>query len=320
MINFYQQPHIFVVFRPGAAGNFISNLIDNILNQNFNSLKISNSGHVHYNSIVERKRADKDYLSFGAGLSGTDPNFFTEEERIKYYKDGIDGGDYLNQTYVTWTHAFYNIPIYRSLFPNSKILVINDDSLKERLISMVMHVNKNHFSRDDQSPFPFRNRIKPKIFKAMAVKDMFSKSYPGKKYVKGYADLDLSMMYKTFLKIQGLEKYLDQNLETIVPYHDDNTNTLLTIAERKAEFSVGRQHAAQSDISIDFNNILTKSLTPIVGAFETVFSRTLSTTEIEYVKSALNEYVESQNHDLIKNPIEYINGIKEKADTIVSAF
>ncbi len=320
MTSFYQQPHIFVVFRPGAAGNFISNLIDNILNQNLEGLKISNSGHVHYNSIVERKRSDKDFLSFGSGLMGTDLGFFSEEEKIEYFKRNIDNSDYTNRPYVTWTHAFNNIPIYRELFPNSKILVINDHTIGERLTALIMHVNKNHFSNDDQSPFPKKDRIKPKIFKVMAVKENFYKSYPDKKYQSGHLYLDMSLLYKSFLYIQGLDPYLSEDLTTKIQYHDNNSNTTLNFIEKKAQFSIGIEYADLANTSIDFSDIMNKSSAKIIQAFELILERSLSNSESQYVTQLLSDYVASQDQQIISDPVGYLKEVKEKADTIVSAF
>jgi hypothetical protein len=313
--NFYNQPHIFVIFRPGAGGNFISGLLDNLLRQNFNTLKISDSGRAHYNNIVERKKVGKDYLSFGSGLHFADPEFFTLEEKIQFYKNGIDNSDYLNQPYVTWTHAFENIPIYRSLFPNGQILSINEDTLKERLTALIMHVNKNHFSNDNQYPFPAEYQHKPELFKELITKDVFSRSYPGKIYQPGHLDLDKLMIYRHFLKYHKLEKYLDYDLAAKIPYEDNGSG-----AFKKAHFSVNRHYVSLCSTEINFGDILTRSTDKIVREFETILKRQLSSQELQYMAHSLNEYIKSQNSDIISDPKKYLDDIKEKADMIVSAF
>ena len=313
--NFYNQPHIFVIFRPGAGGNFISGLLDNLVQQNFNTLQISNSGHAHYTDIVERKRVGEDYLSFGSGLHFAEPEFLTLEEKIQFYKNGIDNSDYLNQPYVTWTHSFENIPIYRSLFPNGQILSINEDTLKERLVGLIMHVNKNHFSNDNQFPFPAGYQNKTNHFKELIIKGVFSKSYPGKIYQAGHLDLDSLLIYKYFLKFHKLKKYLDYDLSAKIPYDDDGSGESKT-----AQFSVNRHYVSLCSTEINFGDILTRSTDKIVREFETILKRPLSDHELQYALISLDGYVKSQNSDIITDPKKYLDDIKEKADTIVSAF
>lgn len=317
MTNFYNQPHIFVVFRPGSGGNFISGLLDNLLQQTFNTLQISDSGRAHYNNIVERKRAGKDYLSFGSGLLFADPKFSTVEEKIQFYKNGIDKSGYLNQPYITWTHSFANIPIYRSIFPNAQIISISEDTLRERLTGLIMHVNKNHFSTDNQFPFPMEHQIKPQLFKATVIPDVFSISYPGKIYQSGHLDLDRLMLYRYFLKSCKLEKYLDYDLESKIPYEDTGE---LTLAKNIGQFSIDRHYIGLCSSVINFSDILAGSADNIVREFESILKRQLSDHELQYVLLSIYRYVKSQNSAIITDPRKYLNDIKEKADTIVSAF
>jgi hypothetical protein len=319
MTNFYNQSHIFVVFRPGAGGNFISSLLDNLLQQNFNTLKISDSGRAHYNNIVERKRAGKDYLSFGSGLFFADPKFSNLEEKIQFYKNGIDNSGYLNQPYITWTHSFKNIPIYRSIFPNAQIISISEDTLRERIAGLIMHVNKNHFSTDNQFPFPAEHEIKPQLFKATVIPDVFSISYPGKIYQPGHSDLDRLMLYRYFLKSCKLDKYLDYDLEAKIPYEDTGSGELI-LTKNIGQFSVDRHYISLCSSVINFSDILAGSADKIVREFETVLKRPLSEHELQYVLLSIYGYVKSQNSAIIADPKKYLDDIKEKADMIVSAF
>lgn len=317
MTNFYNQSHIFVVFRPGSSGNFISGLLDNLLQQNFNTVKLSDSGRAHYNNIVERKRVGRDYLSFGSGLHFTDPTFSTVEEKIQFYKDGIDSSDYLNQPYATWTHSFGNIPIYRSLFPNGQILSITEDTVRERLAGLIMHVNKNHFSNDNQAPLPAEDRIKPQLFRSAVILDAFSKLYPGKIYQPGHLDLDRLMMYRCFLKVSNLEKYLDYDLDTKIPYEDNGSGDL---TKKIGQYSVDRHHISLCSAIITLGDILTSSTDKIVREFEIILKRRLTEQELQCVDQSIDEYVKSQNSEIIINPKKYLDAVKEKADMIVSAF
>lgn len=318
--SFYNQPHVFVVFRPGTGGNFISNLIDNLMSQSLSDVKISSSGHVHYNSIVERKRSGIDHLSCGSGLPGMDIQFFSPEEKINYFKKKIDMSDYQDKPYITWTHSFDNIPVYKSLFPNCRIMVINDDTLQERLTSLIMNINKNHFSSDSQTPFLKEDKIRPTVFKIKIIANTFSRLYQSKEYQSGHIDLDMFLMYSCFLRIHGLEKYTGMSYDSIIPYEDTATNTELNFLESNAQFSIGRQFISQCDSFLNFRDILTKSAEEVIESVEIVMGRSLDNHEVDYIKLSLDKYVDSQNSVIVNDPLRYIASIKEKADTIVSAF
>lgn len=318
--TFYDQAHIFVIFRPGAAGNFISNLLDNLLNNKSSSIELSSTGHAHYNSIVEHKRLGIDYLSLGSGLPGNDSSFFNEEDKIKFYKEKISAGHYENKRYITWTHNFSNIPLYKSIFPNCKILIINDDTLKERLISMVMNINKNLFSPDDQLPLTVNDRRRPKIFKRKLINDYFSRCYPTKVYQKGHKDLDLHLLYSSHLSAYNINKHYNADLNAVIDYEDDNRDPSLSYIERKIQYSVGREYINHADAKIEFQDILGRSVTNIATSLELILDKKLTHDELIYLESALEKYVLAQDRTLLEDPRKYLEQVKEKADTTVSAF
>jgi hypothetical protein len=315
--TFYDQSHIFVVFRPGAAGNFVSGVIDSLLSKQLSELSFSTSGHAHFNSIVERKKLGIDYVSLGMGLSGVDQGFYTEEEKMEYYKDKINSANYENKRYVTWTHDIRNIPLYKSLFPNSKILVITSDTFRERLISLVMALKKNYFSDDNQLPLPPNVRAKPRILKRKVIKEFFAKNY-SKKYEPGNNDLDLFLLLQGHILAHKLN--LDTDLDSIIPYDDDDTDPSLSFMERKIQYSMGHDYTKQADSIIKFGDILNGNVQELLARIESILGQSLSSDEISYVSDSLNKYIKSQDTVLISSPMSYVESLKEKADTIVSAF
>lgn len=317
--NFYLQPHIFVVFRPGAAGNFLSSMIDNLSLKKLDNISLSNGGHAHYNSIVERKKFGIDYIALGNGIIGVDRQFLTDEDKLNYYKEKIDSANYENRSYVTWSHDFTNIPLYKKLFPACKILVIKEDTFRQRLISMIMAINKNHFRDDQQIPLIPADRVKPIIYKKTFISTVFSRYYPEKTYKEGYIDLDKHIMYQSHLFCQGLGNYDKTLLDSNIPYIDDNTNPNLTFIERRAQHSIGFNFSEFADEYVSFNDILTANPENILISIENILDRELTMEEKEYARKSLGNYKESQDQTLLEDPLTYLDIAKEKADKIMSA-
>ena len=318
--NFYQLPHIFVVFRPGAAGNFLSGLIDNVDSHNLGKILLSSGGHAHYNSIVERKKLGIDHISLGMGIAGVDQHFFSDDEKVEFYREKINSTNYENKRYVTWTHNFTNIPLYKKLFPACKILVIKEDTLRERLVSMIMAINKNHFSKDQQMPIPPLDRIKPEIYKKTFISNNFLKYYPNKIYKVGHDDVDKHVMYQSHLECQGLANYNQSLLDRKIDYLDDNKNPSLTFFERRAQHSIGFHHSENVDHHIRLLDILSANTDNIIHAIEFLLDRSVNVAEKAYIIESVVNYKNSQDQCLLKDPYEYLFLTKEKADNIVSAF
>lgn len=316
--NIYTQPHIFIVFRPGCAGNFISNVLESLTNNQLNDISLSANGHAHFNATVERKKLGIDHLSMGAGLSGIDPEFFSNAEKIKYYRNKIDTTDYENKPYVTWTHNYENILLYQFAFPNSKILTITSDTFNERILSLIMAVKKNCFSGDSQLPLVPKARIKIKILKKKLISESFRKYYRDKKYVSGHDDLDLFLIIQGHLDAHKLN--LNTNLDSIIPYEDDDSDKTLSDIKRKIQYSIGIGNTELATSKIKFADILGKDTKTISIALETLLGRVITDREFTYLETTLGQYIKGQDQLLLSNPIAYISMLKEKADTIVSSF
>ncbi len=317
--SLYDREHVFVVFRQGAAGNFISNILDNILNDRLQTIQISTSGHAHFNSIVERKRLGADYLCLGSGLT-IEGMFFNDQEKINYFKERIYLTDYENKRYVTWSHNFANIPLYKLLFPNGKVIAITDDTLKERLVGLLMGINKNYFSSDDQLPVGPNGRISPRLFKRKIVSDYFSKYYPGKKYQEGHKDLDVYIMCRSHLYLHELEQYLGSDLNMVIPHHDDNSNMSLSAIEKMSQHSMAYNNVQLSDCKIKFGDLLDKKINVLQPIIETALGRSLTEQEASYFSTSVDEYIRRQDQKILYDPMGYMEELKSKADTIVSGF
>jgi len=318
MTSFYDQEHLFVVFRPGSSGNFVSNLLDNIINDNLTNIQVSESGHAHHNSITERKRAGTDFLSFGVGILGMDRRFFSIDEKITYYKKGIEQSNYENKMYVTWSHNFENIPIYKSIFPRCKILVITDDSLLERLVSLIMNINKNFFSDDQKLPFANKDLFKQEIFRRKLIKEVIDNHNAiSQEHLR---QIGAALAYQFHISAQRLDKYLSADLEAPVPYLDDGTDPTLTYLEKRIQYSAGRINISNADSSLRLLDIIKGSSETIKTAFEKLLGRHLTEAELSYIADSINMYVARQNQEIISDPVQYLNVIKERSAILIKNY
>jgi hypothetical protein len=127
--------HIFVVFHPGAGGNFIASLAHSLINPG-RTIEFSSRGSAH--NLISDKLNMTDYLSYSTFPILNRPQSPAEEYAlsIKNNKDR-----YSSRT-VSWTHDFENIELYSKVFSKARILVATQDSIYEKLVVTAMHVLK----------------------------------------------------------------------------------------------------------------------------------------------------------------------------------
>lgn len=144
----FLRDQTFVVFHPGASGNFLSNLIRNLKNNSTSNIKIAQSGSCHTMSADVQKEIE--LFSCGVFLAQqVKIKPYSFDNRVSYYRDQIlQHADPNINTGVSWTHDFTNIPVYRSLFPNSKILVVTQESPEEKMCVTILQQLKNILSED----------------------------------------------------------------------------------------------------------------------------------------------------------------------------
>lgn len=129
MSSFFDLPHIFVVFPLGASGNFIANIITRTFNRNFLDLQLSSTGNAHANSTSKLDSSDV----ISCGLRYKMPMFNSFEEKLEHYKTEIEKKHCADTDIkITWSHDFSNIPLYKTLFPNCKILAVTTASNKRK--------------------------------------------------------------------------------------------------------------------------------------------------------------------------------------------
>jgi len=319
MSDFFKQPHIFVVFFPGSSGNLISSMLDSLITPR-ESVIISTSGHAHNNSINERKKKGTDFLSMGSGIVSK-MQFASNEEKLNYYKEKILQSDYdASKRYVTWSHDYSNIPLYNSLFPNAKILTISSNTLRERLIAMLLKVNKNSFCMDNELPataedIALIDRAKKYIL-ALTIRKYYGihcRQVPDE-----LQDTDLLkyLTYRFYYDTFEFGKF--ESLHSTVPNisarikFDPETNDMVLSDPKPLKIEGIRNH-----YEISFDDILTNS-DKIPMVFEHLLDRELTNTDRAQIKETLIQYIEKQEPLILADPMLYINMYKERADKIIS--
>lgn len=317
MKSFFNLPHVFVVFYPGSSGNLISNLIDNLVNQNLSSVNVANAGHVHNNSIVDRKLQGTDYLSMGSGF-GSEDVFKSPAEKLEFYKNKIENADYeQDRRYVTWTHDFENIPLYKSLFPNARIIAIDSCTFGERLTAMIMNINKNFFSENKKLTFTDDEiRYIERGLRAIII--FATKKYYGIDLaqagfsIRQYPEFMKHLMYKFYYDIQGFNSY--SSINDRVP----NISPRLRYQNHSMVLADSNPHNYDDCITIKFSDIL-NSPKNILSGIELAVARTLMSSEQEYIVSSLYRYREMQDSKIISDPIAYLNDYQRMACEIIAS-
>ena len=145
MSDLFALRHCFIVFHPGAAGNFLAGLTNKLVSNELSNLDISLTGSSHSPN-------NKSKLSCNIF---TQPASLPEHRltKISQYRKYFSQLDIKNPT-VNWTHDFTNIPVYQQLFPNAKILVVTQESINEKLTVTIQQQLKNILDPNVNSAIP----------------------------------------------------------------------------------------------------------------------------------------------------------------------
>ena len=97
----FDLDHVFVAFAPGSGGNFVTALMQKLVNEDLVSLPINEYGSFHI--LTNGKREGNDSIAFGS--SGLENEKFSSIEQKEIYYINKIKKEYLNpRKIVTWTH------------------------------------------------------------------------------------------------------------------------------------------------------------------------------------------------------------------------
>ena len=312
----FELPHIFIVFQPGTSGNFVAGLLNNLINKNPLDVHVSPNGSSH--TTIARKIAGIDYMSFGT-VYEDQLNFSSPEQRLNYYLENIKNLDgEITTPQVIWSHDFSNIPLYQNYFPNSKILVITQNSNLEKLVAVLMNVSKNLVDPNFVAPFPpqqWENINKHLNFLLEAGLQNLVGKQKSKDIIKNKFDKDNHNLIE-FLQIhQLLEFYrllhlVDEN----VLHSDDLANNVLfwTLADSIEPIKIGLPYSTYINnecVQLSYCYLIENRASLLVDAIESLVGYLPDSTRIE-ITSQFDRYRDKQDQVMLTDPYKYFSDLK----------
>lgn len=310
-MNIFDYDHIFVVFAAGSGGNFVAGLLYKLSTNDLSPLIISDLGSSH--SISNGKKQGQDSISFGTNRE-ENKKFSDLESREKFYLDKIIK-DYKDSVrIITWSHDYSNLPLYKKNFKNCTTFTITCLTPEEKLISVLMHVNKVILSNENDVPIPTEiwNFLKNRLY--IRVKENLEKIFGSNidsKFIfdnredEKFKDLVFYLSSVILLNYAGLSDVLSLINEPI---------RNLSPTDNPREFIINN-----SDIILPYRYLRENKKELLLNSISKTFKRSLSPIEEEFITRSFNEYRNKQEILLLENPFEYfyqrknsaINKIKE---------
>ena len=319
----FDLPHTFVVFTPGSSGNFIAGILNNIANSNLESLEISASGSSH--TVIHNKQTVGDSLSFGTHVEET-ALFSSDTDKEQHYLDRIKT-EYSNITspLVTWTHNYSNILLYKKYFKNSKILVIQSDTVNEKLTCVFMHITKVLLDKNVKVPITsaawqsLLERLEKgcklelsQLLGTTEVDDIVKNRFdPNYKDIADYAVIRIMLKYFGMLGTVDTISYTEHNIFDYMVYPQKSASVFYTIGKKVSEY------VKEADVVLPYSYLVNNNKDMLIEKLQLAVSRELSSAEKNFVEMSFNKYRAIQNHDILTNPLEFYHQKKTKAEAFI---
>lgn len=319
MNDIFLVKHYFVVFHPGAGGNFLTGLIKKLISGEYSPLPISTTGSSHTTAQIKNTNLD---LSCGTFVDDL-PNFKTVTDKVSYYRTQFSASS-INTSQVSWTHDFTNIPVYRQLFPNSKVLVVTQESMIEKFAITILQELKNIL---DPSINPVVSDAKREEYlvrwKTRSIEEItnISSSSLAEKIVNDmfnsmYRPIVEHVTLKRAMKYYHLHKYL----ENPDAPSTDKVNYVLwpntkpsTVPRFPYDIIGPYSDFVDSDcVKLPYEFIRTNNTDGLVSSLSQLLG-SLSEEQVDFIAGTLNKYHNTQNQDVLHDPILYFNNLKNRA-------
>jgi len=304
LLPIFDLRHIFIVFAPGAGGNFLAGVLNSVLNNNYSDISIAQSGSSH-------TALKNDYLAMSRFIDNT---FDTTEEKIIYYKKWInDNLSEVDHPIVSWTHDTANIPLYRAIFPNSKVIVITQDTPNEKLAVTFMHVIKNILDDDVITAFP------PNV---LAQIRSFVKQLAIKPALNILTEHQLNLIFSEF-KYEPIVKYLYfQCMANIYGLTHLVENVEKQIQTEITTFGISNKtydlfENITGDITLPYSYLSMNDVNKLLTVVTDALGRDLTNFEKIFVENNFIKYRTNQNLDILLDPVLYYKQLKNQTHTMV---
>ena len=312
----FELPHIFIVFQPGTGGNFIAGLLTNLINNTSADVHISTNGSSH--TTIDRKIAGTDYLSFGT-IYEDQLSFTSTDQRLNYYLSNIEDLDgEITTPQVIWTHDFTNIPLYKNFFPNSKVLVITQNSNLEKLVAVLMNVTKNLVDPNFVAPFPpeqWENINKHLDFLLEAklqtlVGKQRSKDIVKNKFNNNNHNLVKYLRIRQLLEYFGLLHLLDND---VAPTRDLSNNVLFwNLADSVTPIRIGlhyNSYITEDCIRLPYSYLIEGRANLLIDTIEMAIGHLTDEVRIN-IAVQFNKYRDMQDQTMLTDPYKYFSELR----------
>lgn len=317
----FDLKNIFVVFGPGAGGNFVAGLLDKLIRNDFSNLTFASTGSSH--TLLTKKHLGGDSLSFGT-ISEEHYPFKSQEEREQYYLTKIND-EYSDVTtpQIVWTHDYSNIPIYKKYFKNCRILTIIHDSYLSRLTSIFMHSTKMFLDPNPNNIWPMEefwatrikrrrdNRVKEEI--AVYLGHSLSEEIFNKRNTEQYAkDIVTYFTHKWLIESLGMLGFVEGTDSGELCLYDfalypNPAAEKLDIGDHYYDY------VTESDATLTYSYLISDKPDLLVRSIEKIIQKPLTVREKDFVMAEYTRYRRTQNKDILRDPIYYYQTIKEIA-------
>jgi hypothetical protein len=316
-------PHYFIVFHPGSAGNFIATIVKNLVNNSLNNVETNSTGSSHHTTVFE-KINKTDYLACGTFFY-ENSKFNSFNEKLEFHKNRINEIT-ITTTQINWTHDFTNIPLYKILFPKSKILVITQETIEEKLTSTILQVHKNFLDKDGVSPID--NAIKntqekrwatwalPAISKILGGNNELSETIIQDRHNHNYRDLIEYVAIYGRMKYYNLLQYINDP-----PYEKDFANTVLypVYDDPSKKYVIGNDYDYYTTdcVKVPYRTIINNDSITFLKYIED-FIGEVNSQQKHYIVENFNRYHTAQNKNIFINPKQYLLDLRQRAFNLVA--
>lgn len=318
MLDSFMLPHYFIVFHPGTAGNFVTSTVQNLVNDSLATVEINTTGSAHTTAL--KKTTDTDYLTCGTFFYENN-KFANFEEKVKFHKNRIEQLS-ITESQINWTHDFTNIPLYKILFPNAKILVITQNSVREKLVSAILQVHKNFLDKTVISPLNSEmqraqeQRWSKWSFLILtsvlgADSDELANEIITDRHNPKYRDLIEYITIYGKLRYYNLLQYINEG-----PYEKDLANTVLlpVYNDPNKKYIIGEDYSYYTTEcnKIPYECIIKNDSTVFLNAIESFVGK-LNIDQEQFVRTTFCNYYNAQNKNVFADPKQYFLELRQRA-------
>lgn len=303
----FDQTISFVVFRGGMGGNFFKNIFNSLHRKDFDDLVFSTHGNAHYWKYEANN-------SINCGWAANHNISYSDvDEQLRYWRNAIileaqsSPEKELHNQFTGSSHNFKNIPLYRKLFKNAKILAIHSYSVRERCIealnvSMKWMIDGFVQVPDDQH---IRAIVTSDVKSEVLISSL--KEHVGEPNMHL---LDIMLADRKNKNIVDVLCYLRTSDLAMEQYYDlPKTDFDLLLA------APVRDHLCIDDdcVFLTTLDVYHNEINKVIDAIEQVYQSTLSEDQRYFVIRNLRRYRESQPTNLIDDVIGFHKKMKANA-------